>query len=193
MDGYVGLHDAMILIVTYFIYLAELWFSKARAEKVIVDIELSKFLQTALILMISLTGIVIVGDVLINSSIDIASLTGVFPIIIGSLVIAAVTAAPELLYEFKNIRDNKKRIALGDLMGAVGTNATLVIALIALINPISFTVTLTIQVLLGFFGLSIVLFLIFLYTKDELDWWEGLILVNTYIVFLFLLFLSTLV
>lgn len=190
-DGLLTHLDGVILLISYFVYLTELWYSKARNEKIFANIQFTKFLSTSLILMISLTGLLIIGDVLINSSSDIAQLTGVFPIVIGSILISAVTAAPELLFEFRNIKDNLKRIALGDLMGAVGTNSTLVIGLIAIINPLTITLNATFVIILGFFVLSVSIFLIFLYTKNELDWWEGLILVNTYIVFLFLLFLST--
>lgn len=197
-DGMVGTAEALVLIVGYFIYLMELWFSRARAEKIFTDIELSKFLPTGIVLMLSMTTLVIIGDVLINSSRDISvgifgDMGGTEALVFGAIVLSVITAVPELLFEFQNIRKNKKRIALGDLMGAVGTNSTLAIGLIALVSPIVIPVTLTFQVLLFFFGFSLVLFLIFLYTKEELDWWEGLILVNTYIVFLFLLFLSTLI
>ena len=192
LDGKLDRLDGFILLLAYFIYLYELWFSQAKNLNKKLKIHYTKFLPAAAIISIAITTLIFVSDILINSTFNISVKLGIFPLITGTLLISTIVAVPELLFEYKTINQKKERVSLGNLMGAIGTNMSLVLGLMAIINPITIIITPPFFVILFFSAFSILLFIIFLFTKQKLQSWEGIILIITFLVFLITLFISTL-
>lgn len=191
LDGKLNVFDGIILVISYLIYLYELWFSQAKEKDVRIRIDFNKVLPVAIIVLTSVFALMFLSEVMITSTYTISRMLGIFPIVGAALLISSVTAIPELIYEFVAIRGEDKRMALGDLIGAVGTNLSLVVALVAFINPLSFVVTPVIAVMLFFLAISVFLFIFFLYTKESLEWWEGMILITVFVAFLLMIFLSS--
>lgn len=193
IDGEITRVDGFALVVVYLLYLYELWFAGAREKESKKKIYPYNFIPIGLVLMIGFTGIVIVGDVLVSSTINISSVTGIIPLLIGAILVSPLTATPELIFEFRNVQKKLTSVSFGDLIGAVGTNITFVIALSAIINPINIVISPIILIILLFTIISVGLFIVFLFSREELDYTEGFILIFTYIIFLFLLFAASLI
>ena len=72
------------------------------------------------------------------SATDIASAFSISPILIGLLIVSLGTTMPELFYSIKALRKEEDGLAIGDIMGSVLADATVVIGILALINPFYF-------------------------------------------------------
>ena len=76
-------------------------------------------------------------------------------------------------------------MALGDLLGSVVANSTLILAVAAIIRPLTLTHAglLPYGIAITAFTLIYFTFTLFIKTKKKLEWWEGLILVLGYLLF----------
>ncbi len=105
------------------------------------------------------------------------------PILIGLFLIALGTSLPELVFEASAMMKGKGDYVLGDLIGSVISNSTLVLGVTALIYPITanFILFLTSAV---FMLVITFLFATFVASSNKLSWRMGLTLLFFYIFFL---------
>jgi cation:H+ antiporter len=98
--------------------------------------------------------------------------------------VAVGTSLPELSFEIESIRKRQVGMALGDLLGSVVANSTLILGLVAMINPIRLTNGIVEYALAAaVFGVVFLLFWTFIKSRKKLEWWEGLTLIVAYLVF----------
>lgn len=109
------------------------------------------------------------------------------PILIGLFLIAFATSLPELVFEITAILKGHSEMALGDLIGSVIANSSLVLGVTAWIYPISANLFLAISSGI-FMVLVCFLFATFVESGDKLCWKEGVSLILLYIFFLILEF-----
>jgi cation:H+ antiporter len=105
------------------------------------------------------------------------------PILVGLFFVALGTSLPELTFSARAALTKHGALALGDLVGAVVVNSTIVLAVTALISPIvnSFFIFITSAV----FMISITfLFATFIASGHRLSWREGISLILFYVLFL---------
>ncbi len=76
---------------------------------------------------------------IVTSATSLATMIGISPIIIGMLVVGLGTTIPELFFSLKSIKRNNNSLAIGDILGTVLADATIVVGILALINPFSFS------------------------------------------------------
>lgn len=118
----------------------------------------------------------------VQSGIAIAEAIGISPILIGIIVIGVGTTIPELLFSLKAVKKHDDSLAIGDILGSVLADATVVIGILALINPISFP-----QRIIYITGICMLiasfLILYFMRTGKEITKKEGIILVCFWILF----------
>ena len=181
--------DGIILLLVFGLYMRKLFKAKQAFSKRMNTIsptvetfqkfikDLFIFLGAVVMLLVSAWGIVETATV-IAGKINL-SLT-----LIGLFLIAIGTSLPELVFGIKAIITKHEGMNLGNLMGSVVINSTLVLGVTALIYPIkieSFHI-----VLIGaiFMVLSVLIVNIFIRTKERISWKEGMILLGIYVVFL---------
>mgnify|MGYP005846831133 CR=1 FL=1 len=104
-------------------------------------------------------------------------------IFIGLFFVALGTSLPELFFEARAVQLGHGEMALGDLVGSVITNSTLVLGVTALIWPISrelllFLTSAAFMVVIAF------IFLLFVESGRALYWKEGIGLLLLYVLFL---------
>ncbi len=85
---------------------------------------------------------------------------GFNPALVGLLVVALGTTLPELMFSLRALKKGHSALAVGDVMGTVIADATIVIGITALIHPFSFNPRLVIltgsfMLLAGLFVLSL--------------------------------------
>ena len=87
-----------------------------------------------------------------------------------------------MLFTIRTLQKNRHDLALGNILGVVIIDATIMLGIAAIVNPLVLSAvamqTLTFFVLLG----GIVLFY-FLKIHKKLEWWEGLALLTLYAAF----------
>lgn len=105
------------------------------------------------------------------------------PIMIGLFLIALGSSLPEMIFQMRASLSGKGGMSLGDSLGSVVVNSTLIIGLTAIISPIKadFMVFLTSA---GFMIVIAFIFLTFLESEDRLQIKEGISLIFLYIIFI---------
>ncbi|MBW3019333.1 sodium:calcium antiporter [Candidatus Woesearchaeota archaeon] len=104
-------------------------------------------------------------------------------IFIGLFFIAIGTSLPELVFESRAVLKGSSEMALGDLIGSVVFNSTLVLGIVALISPITANVFLFMTS--SFFMIVVcLLFAVFLESGKGITWKEGVVLLFMYVLFL---------
>jgi cation:H+ antiporter len=89
-------------------------------------------------LLLSMAVLLIGSYFVVNSATTIANDIGINPILIGMLVVGLGTTIPELFFSIKCIEKRDDSLAIGDLLGTVLADATVVVGILALISPFAF-------------------------------------------------------
>jgi cation:H+ antiporter len=123
------------------------------------------------------------ADMLVKLAVKFALAFNLPLLLVGLLLISLGTTLPELVFEIEAIHKKQPNMALGNLLGSIVANGTLIIGLAALISPIRMqnlrSYLLSTMVFLIVFGL----FYLFIRTKRCLSRWEGLLLLLVYLFF----------
>ncbi len=75
---------------------------------------------------------------IVTSATSIANYVNISPVIIGILVVGLGTTILELLFSLKSVKKGDDSLAVGDLLGTVLADTTIVVGIIVLISPFSF-------------------------------------------------------
>ncbi|PJE57758.1 MAG: hypothetical protein COU82_00365 [Candidatus Portnoybacteria bacterium CG10_big_fil_rev_8_21_14_0_10_38_18] len=105
-------------------------------------------------------------------------------VLIGIILVAFGTSLPEMVFGVRAVIAKHEGLTLGNLIGSIVVNSTLILGIVVLIHPIEI-VNLTIIYIGGGFMLAAILFAnVFIATKNKVSWKEGLFLIVFYIGFL---------
>jgi len=135
----------------------------------------SLFIACAIVLYVSASMVVRYGTQL---AVDLA----LPPILVGLFFVALGTSLPELTFSVRAALTKHAPLALGDLVGAVVVNSTIVLAVTALIAPISNSFFVFISSAVFMVAITF-LFATFIASGNRLTWREGISLILFYVVF----------
>jgi cation:H+ antiporter len=139
--------------------------------------------KTAL-LFFSVALMLISAQVLVKYSIGLGELVHIPAIFIGLTLTAAGTSLPELVFGLKVMRTKLKNEIMGNVLGSVVVNSTLVIGATAVINPIK-RETADGNISILFLALSLILFIAVSLSGRRISRFEAILLTMFYIMFLF--------
>lgn len=138
-------------------------------------------------LVLAAAALIFSAGMMVRLAVAIAQSLNVSVFLIGLFLVAVGTSLPELSLATESIRKKQVGMALGDLFGSVVANSTLILGLVALINPIRLTSGWQEYALAAAaFGVVFLLFWGFIRSKKRLERWEGLVLIAAYLVFVML-------
>lgn len=135
------------------------------------------------ILLLSVLGLLIGGELLVSSSSKIALRLGMSSLLVGLTVVAFGTSAPELFISIQASLEGKGDIAIGNVVGSNICNTLLIIGVCALVAPLSVPSQLIRRELPIMFAASLLLLILGL--DLEFSRVDGLILVSCLFGFLF--------
>lgn len=181
LDQYLSQFDGLILITAFIFYL----FLAFRRKGVVDDDKVSKkvFLKSSILFILGVIALLISARYLVEYASLIAFEIGIPLIIIGILLVSFGTSLPELTFETISLLHGYKLLAVGDLMGSVVINSTLVLGVVALISPIFISDFIQFQIASIFLIVLILVFSLFL-RSDSISRLKALFLILIYIVFL---------
>ena len=125
------------------------------------------------------------ADALVKVSVKLALAFNLPLLLIGLLVVAIGTTLPELVFSIEALRNKQSNMVLGNLLGSIVANGTLVVGLVVLISPITISNSQSYLVSTMAFLLIFTLFYLFVRSKKRLDHWEGALLLIVYFLFAF--------
>lgn len=124
------------------------------------------------------------AEMIVKSSVVLARGLGVPVFLVALFLVAVGSSLPELSFEVTAVRKRQVGMALGDLLGSVVTNSTMILGVVSLINPIRLERGLAEYLLAAAaFGVIFLLFWYFVKSKMRLERWEGMALLLAYLVF----------
>lgn len=91
-----------------------------------------------LLLLVAMIMLLVGSHFTVTSATDLAHALKISPILIAMLVVSLGTTMPELFYSLKSVKKKDDGLAIGDIMGSVLADATIVVGILAVINPFSF-------------------------------------------------------
>lgn len=118
-----------------------------------------------------------------TSAVNLAHDLNVAPVLIGVLIVSFGTTLPELFFSAKAVRNKHDALAIGDVLGSVLADATIVVGIVALISPFSFPQTIT-YVAGGFMVAASVILLAFMHTGYRISKREAILLILVWLTYI---------
>ena len=172
--------EGIILLIILIAYVAHLIKSAKKSDNANV-VEKPKFTlpYSILFIIIGLAGIVIGGDLVVNSASDIAIAFGMSETLVGLTIVAIGTSLPELVTSLTALKKGENQLVIGNVIGSNIFNILFVLGASSAITAISLDSSMLIDV--TFMVFVTVLCFIFGKTQDKFDRKEGAILVALFI------------
>ncbi len=146
--------------------------------------------KTLALLIVSMVLLLVGSYFTVESGVALAEAVHLSPILVGMLVVGVGTTLPEMLFSIKAVKNHFDSLALGDILGTVMTDATIVLGIVALIQPFEFEERLV--HLTGLFMLFGTVLLFYLMQSGRtLKRREGIFLFAFYLIFMFSEFITS--
>lgn len=185
LDKTLSRTDALLLLLLYIFYLQRLISQSHAFHEESNHVGKKEMLKNALSFALGFVLLLISSHAIVVSSKSLALMLKIPISLIGLFLIAVGTSLPELAFSLKAVQKEQGNLVLGDLVGSVVANSTLILAVTALIHPIHIESFSLIFSAVAFLLAILVIFEVAVYTDKKLDVYEGLVLLFTYIMFLF--------
>jgi cation:H+ antiporter len=187
-DGRLSRIDGSILVLVGVLFFARIYSESKRFHKKFNHPKEGTLLKNLFLLLLSLGIIILSAYLTVKFAVNFANDARVPAILIGIAILALGTCLPELIFSIRAVRKNHDELALGDILGTVVTDATIILGLVALISPFSYN-PLSIYVTGGAMFLAGIFVILFMKSDRDLSKSEGLILIFFYILFILIEFL----
>ncbi len=130
---------------------------------------------------LGLSGLIGGGQLVVENAVKIATSLGMSEKLVGLTIVAAGTSLPELVTSIVAAIKKNVDIAVGNIIGSNIFNLLLVLGLSAMVNPLEYTKTFNMDILLLAGGTLFLFIAMFTGQRKKLDRWEALILLLTYL------------
>lgn len=144
--------------------------------------EESSLPKTILFSVIGVVGIILGGDMVVNSATDIATSFGMSANLVGLTIVAVGTSLPEFVTSVVAIKKGETEIAIGNVIGSNIFNILLVLGLATTIAPITISAFALIDIV--FMVAITVLLYIFMKKDNSLVKYQGIIFIVIYIAYM---------
>ncbi len=128
---------ALILAGAIFYYLA----LRRGHESIVIKKHHPNRGRNTLFLLGSMALLLVGAHFVVGAATNLAHMWGISPVLIGMLIVGLGTTMPEFFFSLKALKQNDDALALGDILGTVLADATIVVGLLALIAPFTFPKT----------------------------------------------------
>ena len=138
--------------------------------------------KIAIYIVVGIIGIVIGGDLVVNSAKEIALSVGMSETLVGLTIVSIGTSLPELITSVTAAYNKKTDIAIGNAIGSNIFNILLILGLTNAISPIKTTNIMFIDTLIMI--VMVIITYILAYDKNDFNRKDGIILVGLFIVYM---------
>ncbi|MEM3363954.1 MAG: sodium:calcium antiporter [Candidatus Micrarchaeia archaeon] len=184
-DGNITRFDGLILIISGLLFFTTLLMQRKRFSRKFNHAENLSWIANLVLLVVTIIALIGGAYYTVKFSVSFATEIGVPPFLIALTLVAIGTCMPELVFSIKAVTSNHSELALGDILGNVIIDATILLGIVALIHPINFNPT-YIYVTGGMMFFAGALLIYFLRSGRILTRQEGLYLLLFYIIYLIL-------
>jgi cation:H+ antiporter len=174
--------DGLVLILMFLLFLFYIY-KQMKNDVTISEVEVTQASNLKIwgFIVMGLTGLVIGGKLIVDNAVSIASDLGVSEKIIGLTIIAAGTSLPELMTSVVAARKKNSDIAIGNIIGSNIFNIFLILSVSSLVRPIEYSTVFNPDIYLLIGGTVFLFVAMFTGKKKQLDRWEAIILLMTFV------------
>lgn len=194
-DNYISRLDGIVLLIGCISYITYLVLSVKRGkvsseniqeELAVESVSEISIFKSIIKLIIGIAGIVIGGQVVVDSATNIATSLGMSEKLVGLTIVAIGTSLPELVTSVVAALKGEKDIAFGNILGSNIFNILLIIGLSSAISPIAVSNNLLFDFIFLIIVTLIIGIMIFFNKKEEKNFGkkEGIILVAFYVFYM---------
>jgi cation:H+ antiporter len=175
--------EGIILLAIMVAYIAYLVYSTKKSGGA-TEVEKPKYSlpYSIIFILVGLAGIVIGGDLVVDSASAIAIAFGMSETLVGLTIVAIGTSLPELVTSLTALRKGENQMVIGNVIGSNIFNILFVLGASSAISAIPLSSSMLIDVILMIF--VTVLCFIFGKTQEKYDKKEGAILVILFIAYM---------
>lgn len=175
--------DGIILVSVIVLYFAHLIGKKRKLRDFREEVSRWGVIGHLIVFLAALPLLFLASKYVVESGTALAFDLALPAMFVGLFFLAIGTSLPELTFQARAVLRGARELALGDLIGSVIANSTLVLGVTAIITPITanFFLFLTSSV---FMIIVCFMFAVFLESGRGIHWKEGLILLMMYVLFL---------
>lgn len=184
IDGALNRFDGLLLLISYAVYTIYVLKPAKGLESFMDDLGNIHIRKQILLFVLSLLILLASSQILVQSAIDLSIQTKLGLGFIGLSLTAVGTSLPEIAYTIGNAKKGRTEEILGDILGSVAANSTLVLGIAAVTFPIQIRNSTIGMSTFYFYILIMLVFLRFARTKQNLDKLEALILLIFYVLFI---------
>ena len=175
--------EGIILLIILVAYIALLVYNTRKSGEA-TEVEEPKFTlpKSIIFILVGLAGIVLGGDLVVDSASAIAIALGMSETLVGLTIVAIGTSLPELVTSITALRKGENQLVIGNVIGSNIFNILFVLGASSAISAIPLDSSMLIDVL---FMLAVtVLCFIFGKTQEKYDKKEGVILIVLFVVYM---------
>lgn len=186
-DGDLDRFDGIILMLTFFIYIAWMFRKKEMFVKKYenkVSTNFVKVIKNFSILIGSLGLLILSAEGIVRSSRYFAELFNLPLAIIGIFIVGLGNCLPEIIFAIRSAKEGNDWMVVGNLMGSIIIPSTFVLGLLAFFSPITqidFSIFRSARI---FLFIAAIIFFIFIRTDKKISKKEAAILFSIYILFI---------
>ena len=139
------------------------------------------FIKTLFYTIVSIGLVLISSKFVTDAAISISQIIGISETIVGATILATGTSLPELAISITAIKRKNYSLAVGDIIGSLVTNMTLILGITAMLGPIiidSATVFLALMLLI------VNMIFLFMTSAMKCSRWQGIILIGVFFAFI---------
>jgi len=181
--------DGLVLLLFFLVfmyYVFSVAVSKPNSEDAVLeeDIEVLPMWQSWMMIIAGILGLVFGGQWVVDSAVAIAKMLGVSEKLIGLTIVAIGTSLPELVTSAMAAYRRKTDIAVGNVVGSNIMNTLFILALTAVVSPLSFSNDLQVDLWMVI-GVTVLLFLaLFVGKRRLLERWQGVTFITVYLMYI---------
>lgn len=170
----------LVILLAYIVYL--IYNTRKSKDSNIVEKPKLSGPKSILFIVIGLAGIIIGGDLVVDSASAIAIAFGMSETLVGLTIVAIGTSLPELVTSLTALKKGENQLVIGNVIGSNIFNILFVLGASSAISAIPLASNMLIDVI--FMVAVTILCFIFGKTQDKFDRKEGAILVACFIVYM---------
>lgn len=183
-DGTFTRVEGAILLITGSAFLLALANEHAVFKTRVHPQHLQSATKTTVFLIIALLIMGVAAHFTVSFVSLIAQSFGISSTLIAVFIIGLGTCLPELLFTIRSLQQGQHDMALGNVLGVVIIDATVMLGIAALVRPLTLT-PIAVQTMAFFVLLGAIVLFYFLKIHKKLTVWEGLVLLGMYGFFAF--------
>lgn len=170
----------LLILIGYVIYLIHTARKSEDGDKV--ESAKLSFTKSILFIIVGLAGIIIGGDLVVDSASYIAMALGMSETLVGLTIVAIGTSLPELVTSITALKKGENQLVIGNVIGSNIFNILFVLGASSAISAIPIDSSMLIDTIFMIF-VTIICF-IFGKTQDKYDKKEGIVLIVLFIAYI---------